>query len=333
MKRTLLYWLIPATVVLAVGAFWLSRPGSVAVVSPTVGEAIEAIYASGQIEPGVQLPIAPRNAGYVAAVLAREGDAVKRGQVLIRLQDDDLANGEAELAARADLARRQWLRAQDLRKQGFVSQAELDRSRSEQDAAQAALARSQSQRRFLQLTAPADGLILKRDVEVGQFVNVGQPLLYLSCCAPLRVSAEVDEEDISRVQIGQPVLLRADALGDAVIQAEVAEITPKGDPVSRSYRVRMKIAEPDRFRVGMTVDANIVLARRQQALLLPRTAVSDQQVWRVQDGKLLRSKVVTGATTADKIEIRSGIGAQDQIVVKPLDTFKPGQRVRTTPAA
>jgi RND family efflux transporter MFP subunit len=326
-------WLVLTLALIGTAAWWLTLPSLVQVVAPTKGEAVDAIYASGQVEPGVQLPIAPRNAGYVATVLVREGDAVKRGQVLLRLQDDDLANGEAELAARADLARRQWQRAQDLVKQGFVSQAELDRARSEHDAVKAALARSQSQRRFLQLTAPADGLILKRDVEVGQFVNVGQALLYLSCCAPLRVSAEVDEEDIGRVQIGQPVLLRADALGDTVIAAEVTEITPKGDPVSRSYRVRMKIADPQRLRVGMTVDANIVLARRQQALLLPRTAVTEQQVWLVRNGKLERRKVVTGAATVEKIEIRSGISAQDNVVIKPDASFKPGQRVRSTPAA
>lgn len=332
MKLKRIIWFLLALALIGTGVWWLTRPLLVDVMKPTRGEAVEAIYASGQIEPGVQLPIASRTAGYVAAVLVREGDTVKRGQVLIRLQDDDLASGEAELAARADLARRQWQRAQDLFKQGFVSQAERDRARSEHDATQAALARSQSQRRFLQLLAPADGLILKRDVELGQFVNAGQALLHLSCCAPLRVSAEVDEEDISRVQIGQAVLLRADALGDTVIAAEVSEITPKGDPVSRSYRVRMKIAEPNRFRVGMTVDANIVLARRQQTLQLPRTAVLEQQVWLVRDGKLLRSKVVTGAATVDKIEIRSGISAQDSVVIKPLDSFKPGQRVRTTPA-
>jgi RND family efflux transporter MFP subunit len=326
-------WFVLVLALIGAGAWWLTRPLIVEVAPPTRGEAVDAIYASGQIEPGVQMPIAPRNAGYVVAVLVREGDVVKRGQVLIRLQDDDLANGEAELAARADLARRQQLRAQDLLKQGFISQAEVDRTRTEHDAARAGLARSQSQRRFLQLTAPADGLILKRDVEVGQFVNMGQSLLYLSCCAPLRVAAEVDEEDIGRVRIGHPVLLRSDALGDAVLAAEVSAITPKGDPVSRSYRVRMKIAEPDRFRVGMTVDANIVLARRQQVLLLPRTAVNEQHVWLVRHGKLVRSKVVTGAATVEKIEIRSGIGAQDQVVIKPLGTFKPDQRVRATPAA
>lgn len=331
-KRATVLWLLGVIAVLAGLLVWFMQPARLVVISPQRGEAVEAVYASGQIEPGVLLPIAPRSAGYVAAVLVHEGDTVRRGQLLLRLQDDDLASGEAELAARSELARRQWERAQGLRAQGFVSQAELDRNHTEYRAAKAALARSQSQRRFLHLSAPADGLILKRDVEVGQFVNMGQPLLYLACCAPLRVVAEVDEEDIGRVQPGQAVLLHADALGEAVLQGEVSEITPKGDPVSRSYRVRMKIAEPARFRVGMTVDANIVLARRPDALLLPRSAVQDQQVWRVRAGRLERVKVLTGAASAEQIEIRSGVAAGDAIVASPSDTLAVGQRVQAVRA-
>jgi multidrug efflux pump subunit AcrA (membrane-fusion protein) len=94
----------------------------------------------------------------------------------------------------------------------------------------------------------------------------------------------------------------------------------------------MKIAEPARFRVGMTVDANIVLARRPDALLLPRSAVQDQQVWRVRAGRLERVKVLTGAASAEQIEIRSGVAASDAIVASPGDTLAVGQRVRAVRA-
>ncbi|MDN3577515.1 efflux RND transporter periplasmic adaptor subunit [Chitinimonas viridis] len=322
------WWLAILLVAIVAGIGWYWRPRLVQVSKPAQGTAVEAIYASGQVEPGVQVPITTRSAGQVTAVLVQEGEAVRRGQILIQLQDDDLASGVAELAARAELARQQLQRAEVLWRQGFVAAAERDAAASANKAAQAALLRSQAQRRFLQLVAPADGEILQRDVEVGQVVSPGQALLYLACCAPMRVVAEVDEEDIGRVQQGQPVVLGADALPGKTFDGVVSSITPKGDPLTRSYRVRIAIDQPERFRVGMTVDANVILARRERALLLPRSAVREGLVWRVQDGRLTQVRVTTGASMGDQVEIRSGIGPDDLIVSVPDEQLAVGQVVR-----
>ena len=119
-------------------------------------------------------------------------------------------------------------------------------TRADLDAAAASGRRAETQRDFMALTPPADGLIIRRDGEIGQFIPAGQAVFYLSCCAPLRVTAEVDEEDISRVHIGQKVVLRADALPGEILDGHVSEITPKGDPVARSYRVRVALADPSR---------------------------------------------------------------------------------------
>jgi len=330
--RKHVWWLAILLVAIVVGIGWYWRPKQVQVSKPAQGTAVEAIYASGQVEPGVQVPITTRSAGQVTAVLVQEGEAVRRGQILIQLQDDDLASGVAELAAKAELARQQLQRAEVLWRQGFVAAAERDAAASASKAAQAALQRSQAQRRFLQLAAPADGEILQRDVEVGQVVSPGQALLYLACCAPMRVVAEVDEEDIGRVQQGQLVVLGADALPGKTFNGVVSSITPKGDPLTRSYRVRIAIDQPERFRVGMTVDANVILARRERALLLPRSAVREGLVWRVRDGRLSQVRVTTGASMGDQVEIRSGIGQDDLIVSVPDDQLKVGQAVRTRQA-
>jgi multidrug efflux pump subunit AcrA (membrane-fusion protein) len=140
------------------------------------------------------------------------------------------------------------------------------------------------------LTTPSDGLIIRRDGEIGQFIPAGQAVFYLSCCAPLRVSAEVDEEDIARVQVGQKVVLRADALPGVILDGKVSEITPKGDPVARSYRVRVKLADPSQLKVGMTVDANLIVAERPDALLVPATAVQDNAVWTSMKGSCINSR-------------------------------------------
>jgi RND family efflux transporter MFP subunit len=316
-----------ATLLAGVG-WWWQRPLLVDVVQARTGPAIEAVYASGTVEAGVMLPIAPRNSGRIEHIRVGEGDVVAAGQVLVQLDDQDLADNEAELSARAEQAQLLARRNQDLFQQGFLSAAERDRSQTEATAAQAALRRSRAQRAFLQLRAPAVGTILRRDAEPGQFVNMGQTLLVLACCAPLRISAEVDEEDINRVAVGQTVWLRADALPGQTLQGRVQEITPKGDPVSRSYRVRISLLKPEQLKVGMTVEANIVIRQVAKTVLVPSAAVQAGQVWVLRQEKIQAQAVRTGISTAEQTEILSGLAAGDAVITSPLQNSDAGRRAR-----
>ncbi|MBS0396727.1 MAG: efflux RND transporter periplasmic adaptor subunit, partial [Proteobacteria bacterium] len=253
--------------------WWRAGPLPVEVVHPQRGPAVDAIYATGTVEPTVMLPIAPRVAGKIVALLTDEGRTVRKGEALARLESQDLDSTVLELAARARYAHAEYERMQALVRRGVAAATDLDRTRADAEAADASLNRAQAQRDFMVLAAPANGTVIRRDGEVGQFIPVGQPVFYLSCCAPLRVSADVDEEDIPHVQVGQKVVLHADALPTQTFDGEVSEVTPKGDPVARTYRVRIRLARPEAFQVGMTVDANLIVAVHESALLLPSTAV------------------------------------------------------------
>ena len=328
-------WIAAALAGAALAAYlaWRWVPTSVQVAQATRATAVEAIYATGSVEPTVMLPIAPRVAGTLAQLEADEGSAVRKGQVLARLEDTDLRSTVDELAARARYAREQYERTEDLVHQGFVSSGELDRTRSEMDAADAALRRAGSQRAFAALVAPADGVIIRRDGEVGQYLPAGQALFTLSCCAPLRVSVEVDEEDILRVHVGQKAVLRTDALPGRTLDGAVSQITPKGDPVSRSYRVRIRLADPAQLRVGMTIDANLIVAEHADAILVPSSAVQAGTVWTVRDGRLHRQPVRTGVVGAERTEILEGVEAGTAVVAAPGDTLEEGHRVHASTQA
>jgi RND family efflux transporter MFP subunit len=178
------------------------------------------------------------------------------------------------------------------------------------------------------LLAPADGTILRRDGEVGQYIAPGQAIFVLACCAPLRVSAEIDEEDINRVRIGQAVLLKADALPGQIFEGKVSDITPKGDPVARSYRVRIALAAPGALQTGMTVDANLIVAQRDDALLLPVGAVSGDAVWVVEAQRLRRRPIVAGIRGPQRIEVRQGLRAGESVVAQQEDGLTEGRWVR-----
>jgi RND family efflux transporter MFP subunit len=305
---------------------WQLGPTRVQVMQPTHASAVEAIYATGSVEPTVMLPIAPRIAGTLAVLEADEGSKVRKGQTLARLEDTDLRSTVDELTARARYAKEQFDRTEDLVRRGFVSPTELDRTRSELDAANASLKRAQTQRDFTALRAPADGVIIRRDGEVGQYLAAGQTLFFLSCCAPLRVSVEVDEEDIVRVHIGQMVILRTDALPGQTLDGDVLQITPKGDPVARSYRVRIRLADPTPLQVGMTVDANLIVAERTNATLVPTAAVLDNHIWVVRDGRLHRQGVRTGVIGPERTEILEGVDPTEHVVVAPSEGLVEHER-------
>ena len=322
---------------LAAAAWWY-WPVRVLTAMPTRGAAIDAVYATGTVEPTVQMPVAPRSGGRLQAIAADEGQRVRRGQVLARVESKDLDQTVEEMRAREQLAQAQFDRTRQLLQQHFISSAEFDRTRSELQAAQAAMRRAQALNEYNQLVAPADGVILRRDGEAGQFVPAGQAVFTIACCAPLRVSAEVDEEDITRVSVGQRVSMRSDALPQRLFEGTVSDITPKGDPVSRSYRVRIRLADAPSvdsgpMRSGMTVDANLIVARREGALLVPSNAVKSGQVWLLSDGRLHRRPVTAGTTGAAQTEIRAGLSDTDMVVLSPADNLREGQWARGTPVA
>lgn len=330
-------WAIVAAVVVATGLgalYWLRRgPVAVEVVAPTRGPAVDAIYATGTVEPTVMLPIAPRVAGRLVELNTDEGAKVRKGQVLARLDDADLASSVVELEARARFAQDQLRRTQELVKRGVSAAIDLDRARSDAEAAEAQVRRARAQRDFTSLRAPADGTIIRRDGEIGQFIPAGQAVFYQSCCAPLRVTAEVDEEDIPRVYVGQRAVLRADALPDATIEAVVSDVTPKGDPVARSYRVRLRLPDPGALQVGMTVDANLIVAERANALLVPTTSLRDGAVWVVRDGRLVKQAVKIGVSGDARTEVLAGLDDGARIVAQPAEDLVAGRRARVQRAA
>ena len=316
---------------LAGGWAWLSRPQTVAVVHPHYGPAVQAVYATGTVEPTIMMPIAPRLGARIVSLAADEGDIVKAGQVLARLESDDIKNTVAQLAAQEEFARRQYLRYAALVKGGIVARQTFDQAKANYDATRAATAAARAQIGYMTLTAPRDGRIIQRDGEVGQFLPVNQPLFWLSCLSPLRISAQVDEEDIALVTVGQEVLIRADAFPGQTFHGRVREVTPKGDSVARSYRVRVTFVGEVPLQVGMTAETNIITRQKLRALLVPATAVSGGAVWILSGGELRRRAVTLGIVGKDAIEIVNGLSPADAVTVNPDPTFADGQRAQ--PAA
>ncbi|MGB4102416.1 MAG: efflux RND transporter periplasmic adaptor subunit [Alphaproteobacteria bacterium] len=320
--------------VVAAFAIWRWQYGvpMVDVVHLTRGSAVAAVYASGNVEPTVQMKIAPKISGRLVELLVDERAVVKSGQKLAQMDDKELTATVTQLRAKLAWVEREAARAKTLLAQRTGTVQERDRTASDLDAARAALAVAEQQRSEYMLTAPADGTIIRRDGEVGEVVQANQTVFSMSCCAPLRITAEVDEEDISFVHPGQKALIRSDAFPGRHFEGVVDAVTPKGDPTARNFRVRLKIPEDTPLMVGMSVEVNIVVGTDQDAPLLPSGAVSGGKVWVVRDGRLKHITVTTGVAGATMIEVKSGIKVEDDVVLRPESWFRSEQRVRVQAA-
>lgn len=273
------------------------------------------------------LPIAPRVTARLMALNADEGHDVKEGDILARLEDTDLQNSLDELKAREVFLKKDYDRKAALAKSGYETRASLDKARAELDAIRASIARAEAEASYTRLLSPADGRVIRRDGEIGQMIPSGQAVFWISCCAPLRISAEVDEEDIARVTPGQKVLIRADAFPDSLFHGEVLSITPKGDPIARSYRVRISLAADTPLQIGMTAESNIIIRETPDALLIPNSAIRDGHVFTVQNSILTRKAVKTGIRGFEDAEVTEGLTEKDMILAAPAPETTDGMKV------
>ena len=318
-----------AVTALGIGGWlaWRQRPLAVEVAHAVRGPAVEAVYATGTVEPVRWAAVAPAIRARLRAILADDGDAVQAGQVLARLDDTVAAAQAAEVEARARFARDDADRLERLAGRGAAARSDLDRARSEAVALAAAAEAARRRLDDYLLRAPIDGQVLRRDGEPGEMVDPEATLFWIGEARPLRITADVDEEDIPRVTPGLKALLTADAFPGSVYAGRLASITPKGDPVQKTYRVRIELPDDAPLRIGMTVEANIVVAERPEALLVPSTAIRDGSLFLVEDGRARRVTVRTGVTGPRQTEIVAGLEEGAAVLADPPPRLADGRRV------
>lgn len=319
-------------VLAAVGAFgwwWIEGRGKeFPGVRPYRGHAVEAVYATGVIEPLRWAKVSPMQAGRIAQILARDGDRVAEGAVLARLDDREPRANLAQLQAREKFLREEVDRMRPLRERGVVSQQNYDRAVSDLNQASAQIAAARKLLADRTLEAPIAGVILRQDGLVGEVVEAGRVLYWVGPPRPIRVVADVDEQDIPRVRAGQRVLVKADAFPGQAIEGKVADITLKGDPINQTYRVYIALPDDAPLLIGMTVEVNIVLREAPDALLVPQTVLRDGKAWLFRDGRIEPIAPKIGAVGERAVEIVEGLSSDDVLLLAPPRDLRAGMKAR-----
>ena len=317
-----------AVALVALLAWWrLGRPIEVTTVAPVRGTAVEIVYATGAVEPVRWAKVASLVRDRIVDVCDCEGKPVAKGDVLVRLDDRQPKAQLQELKAREEFAKREMARVTELLGRGVASTQAFERISTDLRQVQALITVQTEKLAAYTIASPMDGIVLRRDGEIGEIAEPGQILFRVGVPRPLQVVAEVNEEDIPRVAVGQAALLRTDAFAGRRLDGKVHEITPMGDAVARTYRIRIALPEDTPLHVGMSVEANIVTREKTGALLVPADAAVGSQVVTVEGGRARRRQVEIGIRGTRSVEILSGLGEDERVASPAPAGLADGSRV------
>ncbi|HEY8268378.1 MAG TPA: efflux RND transporter periplasmic adaptor subunit [Xanthobacteraceae bacterium] len=319
----------------AAGAvYWyLGRPIAVTAARVERGNAAEIVYATGAIEPVRWAKVTPLVKGRIVERCRCEGKEVKAGDVLARLDDKEAQATLIELKARENFDRRELERQTELMARNVTTGQAFERATSELMRTRALISAQAERLQNYKLVAPMDGVVLREDGEIGEIVDSVNVLYRIGLPKPLQVVAEVNEEDIPRVRNGMKVLLRTDAFPNQPLEGTVSDITPAGDPIAKTYRVKIALPDDTPLRIGMSVEANIVTREKADVLLVPSAAVADGHVFVVDGFRAYRRKVETGIRGTRAVEIASGLKEGDLVIASVPTGLADGARVSVTAAA
>ena len=308
------------------GWSYLTRPTAVTGTRVTRGPVADVVYATGFVEPRSPVDVSSRVTAPVMRVLADEGDHVARGQPLVILDAEDLRQTMAQLTASRINAEQDEQRALALFQQGWSTRADRDKAVATANSSRALEAAGRARFNQYTIRAGTSGVVLRRDVEPGDLATASRTLFQIGDPKQLRVTATVDERDIPLVRTGTGVTMSTEAYPGRVFRGTVYEITPGGDPDQRAFRVRIRPS--DQIPVGLTLEVNITVTERKQAMLVPAAAVHNGEAWVVSNQRARRVPVQIGIRSSNRTEISKGLSDGDCVVTDNPSELKEGQHVR-----
>ncbi len=302
---------------------------------------------TGSIQPERKADLRAEVSAIVLQVLKENGEPVKRGDVLVRLDEtsirDTLTSAEdAQRAASLALAQanRQLERLKTLTASGMTSAKALDdaemarnNAMSELSGARSRVATARQQLARTTVRAPFDGIVSERKVSNGDTANIGKELVKVIDPTSMRFEGAVSADSVSTVKVGQKVNFRVNGYGEQRFAGIVKRIDPAANPVTRQVEVLVGFADKAQPRVAGLYAEGRVDAAATDALMLPESALvrvgDSSHTWRIKDKTLSKVNLVVGARDprTGNLEIKQGLAAGDVVLRSPSSNLKDGQKV------
>jgi membrane fusion protein (multidrug efflux system) len=313
-------------------------------VATTQRAEMAALYTgTAPIEADRRALVMPKVTGEIRAVLADEGQRVRAGQVLARLDGDQLRLEVALNEATMQKLERDYNRNLELQQKGLVSATAIDNLKYELAAAKANWELARLQLSYCDIRSPIAGTVTQRldHVKVGNTVtpvggvieSADSSLFVVEDLDTLMLRVNVPERELAKLSVGQPAELTFDAVPGRAFQGQIALISPSIDPATATFAVRIRVTETGGLlRPGMFARVAIIYERKPDALQIPRTALLDgdgpPKVFVVRGGKAAERAVKLGLSNGAWIEVTEGLKDGEQVVVVGQGAVKPGAAVR-----
>ena len=298
----------------------------------TRGDMSAYIETYSRLEAERQVSVLARTTGLLEELAAEEGDHVRQGQVMIRLNKDELSlNLRQAEQAFAD-ASTNYDRIKTLYERSMVSQSEYDTAHLRLDNAKISLEEAQLNLAYADVTAPIAGVVTQRLVEVGDLVRGNQEVFVVADLHPLLVKIFAPEQRMYQLHPGQEATIAVEALPDTSFRGRIRMISPEVDPASGTVKVTLEVASAGVLKPGMFATVRIITERRPQTLIVPKKALiletDEDDVFLIEDSKVRRVSVELGFVEGDQVEIVSGLKEGDQVVTIGHEGLKDGAAVR-----
>jgi RND family efflux transporter MFP subunit len=295
---------------------------------------------SGTVKARATSVIASRVMGTITSVKVREGDRVRAGQVLMTLDDRDVAQKVAAAEKTVEAAKQNQLlmdvtyqRYKKLHEEKALTQQEIDQVTTqkkvadiEYERAGAGLAEAKIFHGFTSITAPFAGAVTEKKIDAGSMAVPGMPLLVLEDTSSFRIEANADERLSARLKPGMPVEIVVESVVPK-IEGRISEIVPAIDPMSRTFLIKVEM-KASGLKSGLYAKLRIPVGTRE-ALLVPKTAVLERGqltgVYTVDDRSVITYRLVrTGKAYENAVEILSGINAKEKVITSGIEKAVDG---------
>ncbi|MGE4224603.1 MAG: efflux RND transporter periplasmic adaptor subunit [Vicinamibacterales bacterium] len=328
------------------GAF--RPPMAVELSKPTTGDIAAELNVVGNLIGAATVDVVPRTGGRLVSVNVKLGDRVGRGQLLAKIEDQeiteqvkqaeasfqvaqatirqreaDLKFAEVNLERSKSLFERQLLPRQsldDAEARAAAATAQLDLARAQFAQAQARLDELRINLANTSITSPVNGFVGKRNVDPGAWASNAAPVVSVVDISSVRLVANVVEKDLRLVSVGDPARVEVDAFPGEAFSGRIARVAPVLDPTTRTAEIEIEVPNADfRLKPGMYARMSVTVERRTNTTLVPKSAVVDYNSTRgvftmTAENKAKFLPIETGLEDAERVEVRSGITTADTLV-------------------
>ena len=308
-------------------------PGVPVETAKVIQGSISATYTgSASLEAEAEAEVVAKVSGVVKEIYVEESDSVKANQVLAKLDDEKFLLELNQAKVRLEQLSKEFERNESLLKKEIASQEKYEKTKSEYHSQKSACDLAQLRFDYTEIKAPISGIISLRHIKVGNMVNINQPTFHIMDFDPLLAVLHIPEKEMSKLQIGYPANLSADALPGIEFKGEILRISPVVNAGTGTVKVTVVVDDRTRqLKPGMFTRVQIIYDTHENTLLVPKNAVvtedSESSVFLVDEDTVSKRIVEIGYNNATHTEILSGLNVGDTVVITGLSSLKDGSKV------